>query len=156
MTFTIPSYLLLSNCDIRNVEIDYGTGFTIIQPDKSLSATLKSGINKVNIRVTLRNGKQLNAHTIVLVEDVQPLQQTRAGIILNNDSLVCHYSTVISGESYRGISTSAEIFISYAPGRSSLRKPLLIVEGFDPRIDEKLLKEVGILIELIKTKALLI
>lgn len=137
VTFTIPSYLLLSNCDIRNVEIDYGTGFTIIQPDKSLSATLKSGINKVNIRVTLRNGKQLNAHTIVLVEDVQPLQQTRAGIILNNDSLVCHYSTVISGESYRGISTSAEIFISYAPGRSSLRKPLLIVEGFDPRIDEK-------------------
>lgn len=91
----------------------------------------------MNIRVTLRNGKKLNAHTVVLVEKAQSLQQTRAGINLNNDSLVCHYSTVIPGESYRGITTSAEIYISYAPGRSSLRKPLLIVEGFDPRIDDE-------------------
>lgn len=132
--FSIPSYLFLSNCDIRDVEIDYGTGFMNIQPDRSVNATLKSGINKVNIRVTLRNGKKLNAHTVVLVEDVQPLQQTRAGININNDSLVCHYSTVILGESYRGITTSAEIYISYAPGRFSLRKPLIIVEGFDPRV----------------------
>lgn len=87
---------------------------------------------------------------------MQPLQQTRASIISINDSLVCHYSTIIQGESYRGISTSAEIFISYAPGRSSLRKPLLIVEGFDPRIDENLLKVVGILIGLIKIEELLI
>lgn len=134
VTFSIPSYLLLSNCDIRDVEIDYGIGFTKIQPDRSVSASLKSGINKVNIRVTLRNGNKLNAHTVVLVEETQPLQQTRAGINLNNDSLVCHYSTVIPGESYGGITTSAEIYISYAPGRSSLRKPLLIVEGFDPRV----------------------
>lgn len=134
VTFSIPSYLLLANCDIRDVEIDYGAGFTNVQPDRSVNATLKSGINKVNIRVTLRNGKKLNAHTVVLVNDARSLQQTRAGINFNNDSLVCHYSTVITGENYRGITTSAEIYISYAPGRSSLRKPLLIVEGFDPRV----------------------
>ena len=135
VTFSIPSYLLLSNCEIRDVEIDYGTGFTNVQPDRSVNATLKSGINKVNIRVTLHNGKKLNAHTVVLVNNTRSLQQTRAGINLNNDSLLCHYKTVISGESYRGITTSADIYISYAPGRFSLKKPLIIVEGFDPRIN---------------------
>lgn len=133
VTFSIPSYLVLSNCDISDVEIDYGTGFKNIQPDRSVSATLKSGINKVNIRITLQNGQKLNAHTIVQVENVEPKLQLRG--TLTNNPLISNYSTVIQGQNYRGITTSAEISVSYAPGHNSIQKPLIIVEGFDPRID---------------------
>lgn len=133
VAFTLPSALFLTNCNIKNVEIDFGSGFKNINPDKKVNANLKTGINKVIIRVTLQDGQILSAHTIIQVENLASEIQTRA--ITNKDSLIAHYSTTIQGQNYRGISTSAEVAISYAPGNYSLRKPLIIVEGFDPRVD---------------------
>lgn len=133
VTFTLPSSFLLTNCDIKEIEIDFGAGFRSINPDKPVNASLNKGINKLVIRTTLQNGQILSAHTIVQVEDLTSHPQTRA--IINNDSLTAHYSTIIQGQNYGGITTSAEVTISYAPGNYSLRKPLIIVEGFDPRVD---------------------
>jgi pimeloyl-ACP methyl ester carboxylesterase len=133
VTFSLPSALFLTNCKIKNLEIDFGTGFKNINPDKKVNANLKTGINKVIIRATLQDGQILSAHTIIQVENLVSEIQTRA--ITNKDSLIAHYSTTIQDQNYRGISTSAEVTISYAPGNYSLRKPLIIVEGFDPRVD---------------------
>lgn len=129
VTFTLPSSFLLTNCDIKKIEIDFGAGFRSINPDKPVNASLNKGINKLVIRTTLQNGQILSAHTIVQVEDLEI--QTRA----TTNSLVANLTTTIQGQNYRGISTSAEITVSYAPGNYSLKKPLIIVEGFDPRVD---------------------
>lgn len=135
VTFVLPSAFLLINCDIRSIEIDYGTGYRSIMADKSLSANLSNGLNKIVIRTTLKDGRILYAHTIVQVEESISQISTRA--IIPYDSLVCEESVTIKGRSYRGISTSAEISIDFAPGRNTLRKPFIIVEGFDPRTSEE-------------------
>lgn len=131
VTFTLPSALFLTNCKIKNLEIDFGTGFKNINPDKKVKANLKSGSNKIVIRATLQDGQILSAHTIIQVENLDSEIQTRA----TTNSLVANLTTTIQGQNYRGISTSADITVSYAPGNYTLKKPLIIVEGFDPRID---------------------
>lgn len=132
--FTLPSAFWLTNCGIKKMEIDFGAGFRRIEPDQSVNATLAKGMNKLVIRATLQNGRILSAHTVVQVEGVEQRLQPRA---LNGDGLTAHDSAVIQGRDYKGIHTSAEVTVSYAPGNRSLKKPLIVVEGFDPRVDGK-------------------
>lgn len=132
VTFILPTSFLLTNCNIEKIEIDFGAGFRGVNPDTPINTSLNKGINKLIIRTTLQNGQILSAHTVIHVEDITSQPQTRA--FQYNDSLIAHYSEIIQGQNYRGISTSAEVTISYAPGSYSLRKPLIIVEGFDPRV----------------------
>ena len=68
----------------------------------------------------------LFAHTIVEVVD-NPIK-TKHTISYGN-----YAEYTIQGKPYRGISTTAEMSIAYAPGNNSLKKPFVIVEGFDPR-----------------------
>ena len=69
----------------------------------------------------------LFAHT--LVEVVDNPTKTRHTISYGN-----YAEYTIQGKPYRGISTTAEMSIAYAPGNNSLKKPFVIVEGFDPRV----------------------
>lgn len=122
----LPAPLSFTNCAINKIEIDYGTGFSTITYDKTIQAKLKKGINKLTLKATLKNGKMLFAHTIVEVVD-NPIK-TKHTISYGN-----YAEYTIQGKPYRGISTTAEMSIAYAPGNNSLKKPFVIVEGFDPR-----------------------
>lgn len=129
ITFGLPASLLFSNCDIKKIEIDYGSGYQPIISNNTLRATLKKGINKLILKATLRDGKELLAHTIVEVMDSPA--KTRAAMLVRADA-----EFTVQGKDYRGITTAADVSIAYATGRYSLRKPLIIVEGFNPRVFE--------------------
>lgn len=128
ITFKLPASLIFSNCDIGKIEIDYGQGYCSISSDNAIRATLKKGTNKIVLKATLSDGKELLAHTIVEVLD-SPVA-TRAAY----KSAVPDAKFTVQGTGYRGITTAAEVSISYATGHSSLKKPFIIVEGFDPRV----------------------
>lgn len=128
ITFKLPASLIFSNCYIGKIEIDYGLGYRSISSDNTIRATLKKGTNKIVLKATLSDGKELLAHTIVEVLDSPAA--TRAAYM----SAVADAKFTVQGTGYRGITTAAEVSISYATGNSSLKKPLIIVEGFDPRV----------------------
>lgn len=126
VTVRLSSQLLFSNCEIRRIEVDFGGGYQTISENSPLRARLKKGENKIHLKAFLQNGKELLSHTTIQVID-SPIE-TRASSIEPSEKYL------IRGANYRGITTSAEVSISYASGHSSLKKPFIIVEGFDPRV----------------------
>lgn len=129
ITIKFPASLSFSNCDIKKIEIDYGKGYHSITTNSSIQATLKKGLNKLILKATLTSGEQLYAHTIVEVLDRPAKTRTYTSTTTNTEFTKW-------GKDYRGIKTGAEISIAYAPGHQSLKKPFIIVEGFDPRVFE--------------------
>lgn len=127
ITFKLPASLTFSNCDVEKIEIDYGQGYRSISSDNAIRATLKKGTNKLVLKATLSDGKVLLSHTIVEVLD-SPVA-TKASMSAGADA-----TFTVQGTGYRGITTEAEVSIAYAPGNTSLKKPFIIVEGFDPRV----------------------
>lgn len=125
ITFCLPQAFLLSNRDINDVEIDYGNGYMSIL-NKQIHTYLNNGKHYIKVKTTDYKGNIYLSHAIITI-NAESLPQTRSLINMETFS--------ITGDAYRGITTQADITIikSQSNLSSNIKKPLVFVEGFDPR-----------------------
>lgn len=123
---------LLTNVCIKRLEINIGNTFHEIGLSQTVRACLKQGENEIVIKAVLDNGQVLLSHTFITkIENTHDEQSRVLGLepIYNYPS----GSKTIIGEDYRGLSTKAEVTWCLASGHSTIEKPFIVVEGFDPR-----------------------
>lgn len=129
VSFILPKEFILTNFNCDNFELDYGNGFTPLFPNKPLKATLKEGENGIIIKATLDNGKILTSHTSIMV---QSLEKVNTRFAIGFEPFPDAVFPVI-GKAYNGVQTSAKISVKYGYGHTSIIKPFIFSEGFDPR-----------------------
>lgn len=129
----IPSDLVFTNFKGNNIiiSIDYGEGYKIIKVDSPLSVRLEEGENNIKLKVQTNDGGVFVTHSSVYVVPQKMSGQLRSAS--QNTNYDTHF--VAHGSSYKGIQTEADVYIKYGKKHGSLKKPFIIVEGFDPRVD---------------------
>jgi len=135
--FSFPAKLNYSNCNIEEIKIDFGNETKILHLGEKINVTLNLGTNDIRIHSILSNGVKLSSHTTLYVEN-ENIPTSRSvtfpfwGTYTEPDSEI-----PITGDSYRGIVTSATISIRYGQKNgikhTKITKPFIFVEGFDPR-----------------------
>lgn len=130
ITFTLPKELILSNeSSISDVQIDCGNGLqSLINNDVHIY--LPEGHHIINVIITdLSGNKYYSSTTIEIQNNVLSRKNTRSFGVGMYDS------QEIIGNSYNGVVTKADVSIIYASNNYSghIKKPLIFVEGFDPR-----------------------
>lgn len=124
-TFTVGDFTY-SNLDIASIELDTGDGSGYRRMAPSVTANLSGGDITMKLKITLSDGTILLAHSEVMSEilnarpsdvDVQDLPDVVNSFFVQTSS---------------GTRISASASVKYAPGNTSLVKPFIIVEGFDP------------------------
>ncbi len=119
-TLDFSSYLH-TNLSIASMAIDYGNGYVPVSGN--INVDIGAGCQQLKLKVTLTDGTILNAHTHVYGEPVTLHSQETPP----DKSLFFEYDG-----NYQGYSPKARVDIKYASGHSSLIKPFIVVEGFDP------------------------
>lgn len=132
----VPKKNLLTNVHINKLEINVGDGFHEIGNSKEVRANLQNGKNEIITRATLDNGISLLSHTFIT-----KLERRLDGLTRASESKLVYNPggtpEVITGEDYRGISTKAEVTYCLSGDHTTIVKPFIIVEGFDPRLPNK-------------------
>lgn len=134
VSFKFDSNCWFTNLPCRTIEIDTGSGYRAINIGSSISENYTTdGTKDIKLRITLTNGKQLLSHT-----KIQIIGNTLTRS-LANDYHLNYPQAIITGDPYRGLKTKAEVFVAYAPSNHTgrIKKPFIVVEGFDPRIRKK-------------------
>ncbi|WP_293882328.1 hypothetical protein [Sphingobacterium sp. UBA1498] len=130
LTYKLNSNVWFSNLSYSKIEIDPGDGggYRQITLGGSLTANYpSSGRKEVKMRVTLTGGNQLLSHS-----NIQVLLPTAAASAFGIGSTYS-YATTKVGAAYNGVSTSAEVY-TICRVNNIIKKPLIVVEGFDPRV----------------------
>lgn len=122
-TFKLNSNCWFSNLSYKSIEIDPdGKGYKTLSLGGSLNVSYSEGPHIIRLRVNLTDGNQLYAHTVI---NTQNKALTRALIPVHK---------IITGTPYKGFTTQAELSIKFASIDGKIRKPFIVVEGFDPRV----------------------
>lgn len=127
--FRAPSNLRLSDSHISDIQIDWGQGPHSIY-NKGVSVSLDEGHHIIKVIITNANGEVYHASTCIDIEVKKDEDLTRSFDPFNG-----FYIDSITGSSYNGIKTKADLFIKYSKSNHNkkIKKPLIFVEGFDPR-----------------------
>ncbi len=124
-TFTVRDFTY-SNLDIASIELDPGDGSGYRRMAPSVTAYLSEGDINLKLRITLSDGTVLYAHSKVMSEILN--ERLSYVDVQNLPDLVDSFFVQTSS----GSRISASASVKYAPGNTSLVKPFIIVEGFDP------------------------
>ena len=132
VTYSIGNYgQIFSNIQsqIASIQFDAGDGNGYVSIGSAfpyLVSYQDSGLKELKVRVTLLNGSVLISHSSILIS-------YDGTTIFNPTSDGVFYASVNSGYSQSGV--SAIVTYKRASGNSSsIRKPLIYVEGFDDRV----------------------
>lgn len=126
VSIILPKNAIFSNIDYDEFLLDCGNGFIPLKPDNPIKVKLNKGKNQIVVKLLLKNGKVLMSHSCIFVKEPTILYSRG---YLRDVSTMFH----ITGEPYNGVQTSAKVYVMYGPGRTSITKPFIFVEGFDPR-----------------------
>ena len=120
ITFDFDDYLF-TNLSISTIELDYGNGYTLVTGSNSFS--IPEGLIELAIKITLNDGKVLYSHSTInaIRSKMELFGDGISGPIPFNDS-----------SPYLGFPANAMVTIDYIDGNTTLTKPLIVVEGFDP------------------------
>lgn len=122
---------LFSNCDIDKIEISYkGRSYEIVHGAK-ISLNLDQGENKITVTVKANGGQSYRSHFCLYHSRIENQQMRSLAFdpLRHPDE---HF--LVTGDSYNGITTKADVYIKYAGENNTLKRPLIVVEGFDPRL----------------------
>lgn len=122
-TFKLDQSCWFSNLALRKIEIDPGIGsYLQISIGTPFSVNYSSsGTKELKLRITLSNGVQLYSHSRI---EVKYAPMTKSAGIMS--------PVTITGDGYNGAQTKAEVTVRTRNGK--LINPLIVVEGFDPRV----------------------
>lgn len=127
ITFILPQEYILTNTKCANFQLNWGNGFTPLLPNEPVNARLKEGENIITIKAKSDNGEELISHTFIMVA---PLDKSSTKALNSMADLT--YSVI--GKPYNEVQTSAQVSVKYGYGHTSIQKPFIFVEGFDPTI----------------------
>lgn len=121
-TFTSGNFTY-TNLNISSIELDAGDGRGYRSLMSGVTVYLSGGERILKLRMTLDDGTVLYAHSQIFAEEVtmHPL----------SNEIPPDFEKLFT-ESTAGGTISASISIRYALGRTSISKPFIVVEGFDP------------------------
>ena len=143
----LPANLWLTNSTsiVDHIEIDAadGLGYRTITPDTPLPVSYAdTGLKVWNFKLHLTDNSVLQSHTSIQVNadiysqnvpdnpDYSSLSRhSRANSVVNIPSGSFPFS---STETYNGYPGRGFVTVSLAQGHTTIQKPLIIVEGFDP------------------------
>jgi len=128
--FVIRPNLFISNTgkNLQAVEIDFadGKGYRRMQMNEVVSVQYMNGGDKeIKYILVYSDGTLATCHSGVYVK------QRMASAIAFYSGPDAEWN-VTASKAYLGIKASAKVSISYGCGNNRLRKPLIVVEGFDP------------------------
>lgn len=128
ITFYLPEKLILANVGIKNVELDYGSGFMSVLGSK-IKAHIRNGQHNIKIKITSDDGYiGIYTTTLNVCNTMDIKKNTRASTFLQPIEIA------VQGDSYRGISTTANVtIIPSRLGNGKISKPFIFVEGFNPQ-----------------------
>ncbi len=160
----LPTNLFMSNypTTIQNIQIDFsdGLGYRIVAYDQLVNVNYtQENTYTWKYKITLTNGQTMLSHSKVVIENglnateigspallsSQSSTATSQAVALPPDPALAPYfkRTITSTTQYLGFNASATIYIRYANGGSTIRKPLIVAEGFDDGIILKPEQEAG-------------
>lgn len=134
-TYKMPNEDYLTNLSIRSVSFDAGdgTGYRTISSGGSVTAEYSgTGMKELKFKVVLKDGVELYAHSYVNVMSRKPISLSSAaasGSIAGYGNYSKYFSKSINGET-----VSALVTIKYGNGHTSIQKPFIVAEGFEPKI----------------------
>lgn len=132
-SFSFPSDFIFSNAGIVKMEFDPGdgSGYRRISAGSTVSASYQEGAAELKMRVTLEDGEVLTCHSRLICDP--------EGIKLEGlpsiDDDACIPGKVESFSHTSGgavISARASVFYAESNSSQSIKKPFVVVEGFDP------------------------
>ena len=156
----LPSNLFLSNypTTVQNIQVDFsdGLGFRIVGYDQLINVNYtQPNTYTWKYLLTLTNGQTMLSYSKVAIENglnavelVTPCTNCPSNVanqtLALNSSLNQYFKkTVTSTTQYLGSNARATIYIKYANGGNTIRKPLIVAEGFDDGIILKPEQEAG-------------
>ena len=164
----LPANLFLSNypATVQNIQVDFsdGLGFRIAAFDQLLNVNYTLPNTYIwKYKITLTNGQILLSHSKMLIEKglktIDITANSTSNSILESNEIIVESNaitnpppavfdgyykrTINSTIQYLGYNASATIYIRYAPGGTTIRKPLIVAEGFDDGIILKPDQEAG-------------
>ncbi len=132
----LPSNIFLSNMlsQINNIQFDAndGLGYRNIAFDVPINLNYAdTGWKHWMFRITLTSGQQLYSHSKVYFNNTSNAAGSGGNVAARG--VVDRRATVVATESYLGVFGVADIVISYRnQNDQTLRRPLIVAEGFDP------------------------
>ena len=141
----LPQDLFLSNYpdELQSIEIDFsdGNGFRTVRYDELIEVAYTSeAVYDWIYKITLVGGKTLLSHSKIAIEaGLQTIEfghenEPRSESLSNATSVFSRIRINAITPFNSIINTGATIYIRYANGGNTIRKPLIIAEGFDSGI----------------------
>lgn len=141
----LPSNIFLTNdqASIQNIQIDFadGLGFRAVTSNQLVSVSYTvADLYTWQYKITLTNGQTLLSHSKVAIGDPSLRDCPICNVPIYSKSVNSTSGSSISGypkvtitatTPYNGQYGSATLYIRYANGGSTIRKPLIVAEGFD-------------------------
>lgn len=124
--YRFSTQFIFKNTDIAKIEFDAGDGkgFSVVNCPATVNAVYTSdGIKELKLKLTLSDGEQLTAHSFIYANTQKYCQSSDSDIPDEKWTKTTNYN---------GTTVSAGITVKYSPGHSSITKPFILVEGFDP------------------------
>jgi hypothetical protein len=144
VSFILSTDRIVQNVgSFQSISIDFGTGFQAITLGQTISVSLSPGMNRPTIKVQFSNGKVLKCRFEIEAPPAPaPLPAPLSGgpdlgydendksiITPNITSDINHIIT--ADRAYLGGNATAEVIIYFACTDKKLRKPLLVLDGFN-------------------------
>lgn len=138
----LPANLFLSNypADVQNIQIDFsdGLGFRLVTYDQLINVSYTAANTYTwQYKITLTSGQTLLSHSKVVIEEGLDELASTAGsstarVNASAKTSITGYEKVkiTATTAYNGYG-SATLYIRYANGGTTIRKPLIVAEGFD-------------------------
>lgn len=156
----LPSNLWLTNLTqtVQSIQIDAndGLGYRTTTFGQNLSVTYTtSGLKHWLYKVTLSNGQILYSHSKIIIEEglvtTPHIGSSGGNTLKSTQSITTNSTTPALGRqditatlAYNGGYGSAKVIIDYASADRKIRKPLIVVEGFDQGVLTNPEEEYGI------------
>jgi len=126
--FVLPSTLLVSNSldQVTSIQFDAGdgSGFQTISADVPVLVNYADvGVKELTFQLLLSDNSTLTAHSSITVSTSVSDLNSGYGVL-----------NITSSETYNGLPAQGYATIKYGSSDHILRKPLIVVEGFDPGI----------------------
>ena len=138
ITYKFPASYLYSNLSIRKIEFDAGdgSGYHNIVENSSITVTYDTyGEYDLKVKIQTTSGQTYVAHSYIEIIETGPIY-TKGESIREPDVTYTRETTynTTSGQNDTIINVRARISHYYKSGSTSISRPFIVAEGFDPWI----------------------
>ena len=131
-------YYSNSTKTVTNRQVDLGDGLgyrTVAWNGEIASNYTTDGDKIVKVKFTFSDGSVKYSHLKIVVFGTSTAPLSSPGNVQAGGTFTCdfpHSNRSYTPDSFNGAFSSGQVWVDLANGRTTLTKPLIIVEGFDP------------------------